>query len=152
MTPQSTTSTTKRLVTIAALLVGCVHPPRVGQSPYQASSQNSKGFGYSQMQVNDRTIRVTFSALTPSDARTGAIQRAAEAALEWGADGFIVARGDDYVESTVRSRFVIGRVKREQPVTVLTITLLMRSEFGLVPPGTQVYDAHLLAPDHVRRW
>ena len=66
--------------------------------------------------------------------------------------GFTVADGEDYVDPTVRSRFIVGRVKREQPVTVLTITLLMRSEFASVPPGTQVYDAHLLAPNHTRRW
>ena len=104
------------------------------------------------MQLNERTLRVQFAATTPSDARTGALKRAAEAALEGGADGFTVVDGEDTVDPTIRSRFVVGRVKRDQPVTVLTIKLLMRSEFDSVPPGTEVYDAHTLAPGHAHRW
>ena len=64
-----------------------------------------------------------------------------------GSDGFVVADGEDDVDPTIRSPLVVGRLKRDQPVTVLTIKLLMRSEFDTVPPGAQVYDAHLLAPN-----
>lgn len=146
MTPRIATAT-RGSVLIAALLAGCAHAPKVGRSPYESSSQNGRGLGYSELQLNERTIQVTFAADSSADARTGALHRAAEVALRWGADGFVVSSGEEYLDPVVRARFFVGRVKRDQPVTVLTIRLLMRAEFATVPPGTMVYDARLLAPD-----
>jgi hypothetical protein len=151
MTPRSATAAAL-CAFIAAALAGCAHAPRVGQTPYQPSNQNGNGFGYSELQLNERIIQVTFAAATSTDARTGALRRAAEVALLWGADGFIVTSGEEYLDPVVRSRFVVGRVKRDLPVTVLTISLLSESEFSTVPRGTTVYDARLLAPDHGGRW
>jgi hypothetical protein len=146
MTPKTATGFAVCFL-VAAVLTGCAHGPRVGQSPYQPSSQNGKGYGYSELQLNERTIQVTFSGVTSTDAHTGAIRRAAEVALLWGADGFVIMNGEDYLDPVVRSRFVVGQVKRDQPVTVLTIHLLMREEFAGAPPGTTIYDARLLAPN-----
>jgi hypothetical protein len=151
MTPKSAVAVAW-FTLVAAALMGCAHAPRVGHSPYEASSQNGKGLGYSELQLNERTLQVTFAAGSSADARTGALHRAAEVALRWGADGFVVTNGEEYLDPVVRARFVVGRVKRDQPVTVLTIRLLTRAEFATVPPGTMVYDARLLAPDSGGRW
>jgi hypothetical protein len=96
------------------------------------------------MRLNERTVQVTFSAVVASDAQTGALRRAADLAVQMGADGFTIASREDGADAVVRKRFVVGRVRRNIPVTVLTVNLLNRSEFGSAPPGTMVYDARML--------
>src|SRR5262249_53541686 len=61
MTPRIATVTGGAILFIA-LLAGCAHSPKVGRSPYESSSQNGRGLGYSELQLNERTIQVTFAA------------------------------------------------------------------------------------------
>jgi hypothetical protein len=98
------------------------------------------------MQMNDRLIEVSFTAKAPAEARTGAMWRAAEVALERGADGFTIVSDEDLVEATLRRRHIVRYVIRGVPVTVLTISLLWRGEFESVPSDVIVYDAHVIAP------
>jgi hypothetical protein len=126
------------------VITGCATGPRVGRTAYQPSSHNGDGYGYSDVQLNERTFQVTFKATTPTEAREGAMRRAAEVTLGCGADGFLIADGQDQLDPVVRSRFIVGRVKRNVPVTVLTINPLRRSEFSSVSPGSMVYDARML--------
>jgi hypothetical protein len=125
-----------------ALITGCATGPRVGRTPYRPIGGD--GYGYSEMRLNERTIQVTFTAVTTSDAQTGALRRAADLAVQMGADGFTIMSREDGADTIVRKRFVVGRVRRNIPATVLTVNLLNRSEFGSAPPGTMVYDARML--------
>jgi hypothetical protein len=135
-----------RYLLLAAMVLGCARQVWVGRTMYKPVGQKGDRYGYSELQMDDRLIEVSFSARAPAEARTGAMWRAAELALQRGADGFTIVSDEDLVEATLRRRHIVRYVIRGVPVTVLTISLLRRSEFDSVPPDVMVYDAHLMAP------
>jgi hypothetical protein len=135
-----------RYLLLAALVLGCARHVWVGRTLYKPIGQKGDQYGYAEMQMNDRQIEVSFTAKAPAEARTGAMWRAAELALERGADGFTIVSEEDLVEAQLRRRHIVRYVIRGVPVTVLTISLLRRHEFESVPSDVIVYDAHLVAP------
>jgi hypothetical protein len=137
-----------RWIWLLAVFAACAQGEtrRIGRTVYRPSTENGGGYGYSDVQLNGQTFRVTFVATSPREARDGALLRAAEVTLLAGADGFVIAQQEDLMDQATRTRFVVGRVRRNIPTTVLTINPLLRREFARVPPGTTVYDARLIAP------
>ena len=135
-----------RFLLLAVLVLGCARQVWVGRTMYKPIGTKGDQYGYAEMQMNDRTIEVSFTAKAPAEARTGAMWRAAELALQRGADGFTIVADEDLVAATLRRRHVVRYVIRGVPVTVLTISLLRRNEFESVPSDVMVYDAHLMAP------
>lgn len=126
-----------------SVIAGCA-TPHVGQSPYRPNV-GGDGHGYSEVQLNESTIQITFVGTTATDAQAGAMRRAADTALWRGADGFVITNREDSFDQVVKKRLIIGRVRRDRPFTRLTIVLLRRGDFATAYPGTMVYDAHLVA-------
>jgi len=130
------------------VLTGCAHGPRVGRSPYAPRENNGDGYGYAQTQINSRVFEVYFAGVSDADAHDGVLRRSADLTLQTGFDGFFIVASDDRGEERVRSRFVVGRVRRHMPTSILTISMLTRAEFEAAP--SMVYDAHLLAGTQAR--
>jgi hypothetical protein len=129
---------------LVAFLASCATGPRVGRTHYGPRADSRAGYGYSDLQLNQRSFRVEFVSESQIDAQEGAMLRAAEVTLSSGFDGFVISDTADRGEQRIRSRFVVGRVRRNVAVAELTIDTLMRGEFAGVPPGSVVYDARLL--------
>jgi hypothetical protein len=128
------------LVAIAALFVACAEPappPLV----YGYRPRGADGFGCSELQMDERTCQVSFVGRSFIEAREGAMRRAAEVTLGRGFDGFVIAASEDFAEEVTRRRFLVGRVRRRLPTTVITIQMLRQ---GDADGGQPVYDAHLV--------
>jgi hypothetical protein len=129
-------------VSIALLWVSCAAGPHIGRSPYRPREQSGDGYGYSQTQINSRVFEVYFAGVSEGDAHEGGMRRAAELTLDVGFDGFVIISRQDRNETRVRSRFIVGRVRRNVPVSIVTISMLSRTEFNNAP--SMVYDARTL--------
>lgn len=137
-----------RVVFMASVLAGCASTsssvPRIGQTYYQPREANGDGYGYAQTRINERVFEVYFAAVTDGDAHEGVMRRSAEVTLQSGFDGFLIVSTDDKGEDMIKRRFIVGRVHRRKPTSIITISMLRRSEFEGAP--SMVYDARLVLP------
>ena len=133
-------------LSVAVLSFACASTPRVGSTGYQPRERNGDGYGYANSQLDQRTFQIYFAAVSEIDAREGAMIRAAEVTAQMGFDGFVIAANDEHAETKVRSRFVVGRVRRQMPTVQMTIVCFRRQDFAVA--GAFVHDARGILQQH----
>lgn len=136
------------LVFVAALTACAAAGPRYTRIPSQVcrpTAENGDGYGCDETLLNRRTLRVVAVHPAEATAHQWALVRTAEIVAALNYRGFTIITDDSHEMDTVRSRLIVGRVKRKTPIVTLTVSILTETEFGQVPAGTIAYDAHLLA-------